>query len=613
MTALSEQQLWHRLVEAESDGEFCQSWLGLQCQMIGGVDSGLVVAGNPGEDAFGPVAFWPANLRNASHLSAITERVLNLHKAMVIRSDAATEKCPGEEPRLHIGYPVKIRGQVHGAASLELRFRSQDQLQAAMRQLQWGIAWLENRIMRKQAEPEAQIRDRLATALDLAATALQEEKFPDAAVTVVTVLATRFECNRVSIGFLENRQAKVHALSHAAQFNKKMNLVRCIGAAMDESMDQQRTITYPGISREGTPILRAHTELALQNGGDAICTIPFVGKDGKACGAMLMERSPDVGFSPAAVILFEAVAALTGPILEEKRKADQSIRAKIRSSFRAKIEEFAGPGHIVQKLVAVAAVALIVFFSFAVGDYRITSGCMIEGAIKRSIVAPFNGYISEAPVRAGDIVRVDQLMCSLDDRDMRIERLKWASQKEQHYLESLEAMDKGDTAKSRIAREQMNQAAAQFELLEEQLSRAKILAPFDAVVVTGDLSQSLAAPVERGQVLFEIAPLDSYRVKLEVGETSIDDIKVGQSGELVLTAFPEKSFPFWVEKITPVSKPREGANYFIVEAGLQNITENLLPGMEGFGKIDVDRRKLVWIWTHELIDWVRLTSWSWMP
>jgi multidrug resistance efflux pump len=204
-------------------------------------------------------------------------------------------------------------------------------------------------------------------------------------------------------------------------------------------------------------------------------------------------------------------------------------------------------------------------------------------------------------------------MCSLDDRDLRLERLKWAGQREQHYLESLDAMTKGDAAKAKIAAEQMNQAEAQLFMLDEQLSRIRITAPFHALVVTGDLSQSLSAPVERGQVLFEVAPLDSYRVKLDVDERDISAIKVGQRGTLILASLPGDSFSFVVEKITPVSKPMEGRNCFVVEAQLSDLSERLRPGMEGYGKILAGRERLIWIWTHELIDWARLKLWAWMP
>ena len=71
--------------------------------------------------------------------------------------------------------------------------------------------------------------------------------------------------------------------------------------------------------------------------------------------------------------------------------------------------------------------------------------------------------------------------------------------------------------------------------------------------------------------------------------------------------------PFIVKQITPVSTAREGRNYFRVEADLQGSRERLRPGMEGVGKIEIDRRRLIWIWTHQVIDWLRLKLWSWLP
>ena len=127
------------------------------------------------------------------------------------------------------------------------------------------------------------------------------------------------------------------------------------------------------------------------------------------------------------------------------------------------------------------------------------------------------------------------------------------------------------------------------------------------------LSQSLSAPVERGQVLFEVAPLDSYRVILKVDEREISQIELGMTGQLVLAGMPGKRLPMIVEKITPVSVPEEGRNYFRVEAALQENLELLRPGMEGVAKILVDERSQAWIWTHKIGYWFRLWFWSWRP
>ena len=160
---------------------------------------------------------------------------------------------------------------------------------------------------------------------------------------------------------------------------------------------------------------------------------------------------------------------------------------------------------------------------------------------------------------------------------------------------------------------QKQQSEAELTLVEDQLSRTRIIAPFDGVVVSGDLSQSLGAPVQRGDVLFEIAPLDQYRVVLKVDERDIEDLAVGQGGRLALTSMPGDEMPMVVEVITPVTTAEEGANYFRVEASLTDGNERLRPGMEGVAKISIDDRSLLWIWTHRITDWLRLWFWSWWP
>ncbi len=114
-------------------------------------------------------------------------------------------------------------------------------------------------------------------------------------------------------------------------------------------------------------------------------------------------------------------------------------------------------------------------------------------------------------------------------------------------------------------------------------------------------------------MLFEVAPLDSYRIILEVDEREISHVAAGQPGALTLSALPDRTFPLVVERVTPVSTSAEGRNFFRVEARLESPTELLRPGMEGLAKIEVGRRSLMWIWTHNLIDWLRLLHWSWVP
>ena len=58
----------------------------------------------------------------------------------------------------------------------------------------------------------------------------------------------------------------------------------------------------------------------------------------------------------------------------------------------------------------------------------------------------------------------------------------------------------------------------------------------------------------------------------------------------------------------------DGHNVFAVEAAIDGpAVAALRPGMQGIAKVVVGQRSLLWIWTHGLVDWLRLTLWSWTP
>ena len=113
--------------------------------------------------------------------------------------------------------------------------------------------------------------------------------------------------------------------------------------------------------------------------------------------------------------------------------------------------------------------------------------------------------------------------------------------------------------------------------------------------------------------MFEIAPLENYRIELRVNESQIADVLVGQHGELVVAALPDQAFPFEVERITPVAAARDGATFFFVEGRLTASSERLRPGMEGVGKIEVGQRRLIWIWLRSALHWARIAAWKWFP
>lgn len=326
---------------------------------------------------------------------------------------------------------------------------------------------------------------------------------------------------------------------------------------------------------------------------------------------MTFEHRAADRFDAATIALCEAVVALVGPILAGKRKAERWAGSRMLDSLRSQLAKLTGPRHVRFKLGTAMTVAVVLFLAFAEGEYRVSADATLEGMVQRVVTAPFDGYVEETSVRPGDLVAADQVLCRLEDRDLKLEELKWTSETAKLQKEYREAMAAHENARVRILQAQLEQAEAQLELVEEQLSRTQVAAPLDGMIVKGDLTQSLGAPVERGDVLFEVAPLDDYRVMLAVSETEVGQLAPGLAGQLKLAGLPDEPMPIVVQRITPISTVDDGRNFFVVQARLlSDETQSLRPGMQGVGKIYIGQRKLVWIWTHDMLDWLSMWAWT---
>jgi multidrug resistance efflux pump len=603
---------WRRFAEAETPETYCGSWLTLMCGTIHGVLGGIVLVASADGVSFSPIAVWPGARRDMRPLATVAERALRDRRGVVLPHDGGNGDGSAPPGGHDIAYPIEIEGGVRGVVVLELAPRGASDLQTAMRQLHWGSAWLEVLFRRERAAQDDAAKKRLLTVLETAAVPGDHERFRAAATAFVTAVASALACDRVSLGFTRGHRVRVRALSHSATFQKRANLVRAIEGAMEEALDQGVTLVYPDDAGRAAQVTRVHADLAREHGAGGICSVPL-GSHGQIYAVLTLERPPGASFDTATVEVCETIGAVAGPLLELRRRDDRWLVAKAAESCRRTLAHLIGPGHLAMKLGTAAAVAASVFLALATADYRVSANTVLEAAVRRAAVAPFNGYVVEAPTRAGDLVRTGQLLCRLDERDIRLERMKWIGQQDQLVKQYHQAMAMRSAAQVGILTAQIDQARAQVELLDDQLARTHVRAPFDGIVVNGDLSQSLGSPVERGQVLFEVAPLDAYRVILQVDERDVADVRPGQRGELVLAGFPSDRMSITLDTVTPVSTARDGRNHFRVEARLQATLDKLRPGMEGVAKIEIDHRRLVWIWTHQVLDWVRLGLWSWLP
>ena len=600
---------------ATSPEEFCRAWLRMETNHFVHVRRAAVFAWDAAQATPSLIAAWPNEAGDVEELLPSATQAATRKRGLGV--------LPAAEAGWRLAHPVVVGTEVRAVVVFELAVAPDDGLPAALGRLQSAASGLEAFLRRGESgeagvvdasgvptTPVAPVATRLRGVVDLVASALGSEKFLPCAQTFVSQLATRLRCDRVSIGFIEAGRIRIRAVSDMAEFRRRTGLVRALSAAMEEALDQKSTVIYPDPPGRIQVVL-AH-EVVARTGPSAVCTVPFA-HGTRLVGAVTLERSVDSPFDTGTVELIDAAAALAGPALNALRREDRWLGAKAVDSLRAFAGALVGLRHTGLKLGVLAAAGAAAFLVLAEGDRHVTARAVMEPRVRRAAVAPVRGYLREAPVRAGDRVERGQVLAAFDDRELRLERAKWESQRTQLERQRNAALAQLNAAQVGIAAAQMDQAAAHIALLDTQLGQMRVESDVDGIVVSGDLSQSLGSPIDKGQLLFEIAPLDAYRLVLQVDERDIGTLAVGQRGQAVLTAAPADGIGFTVKQITPVSTAVEGRNYFRVEAALDVNPAGLRPGLEGVAKAHTGRARLIELWTRPVVDWLRLAVWSWTP
>ncbi|MBP6901192.1 MAG: HlyD family efflux transporter periplasmic adaptor subunit [Burkholderiaceae bacterium] len=608
----SESAAWSSFTTTDDAAELHAAWLVLLAARIPRARAALLLTRDGAAGAFGVAAAWPDPRRDLQYLSPVAQQALQAREGVV--SAPGGGQPPGADGLAHVAYPIEAAGALCGVVVFDLGPGPQAELQTALRDIHWGVAWLlQHFSLQALAARQAEL-DRVSLLNDAMATAMQHVQLRPSALAVVNELAQRLQCDRVSLGFEAGGQVQPLVMSNTASFDARSDLVRWLGEAMDEVLDLGVPVQLPLPADEPLGAL-AHQESARQLAVQAMLSVP-VRDQGQTIGVLCFERIAGPAFSPAQARLAQALGVLLGPYWGQQRRHERGLLARWRETAGNALREAGGPQRPGLKLVALLGAVLLAGLALWQTDHRIAARTVVEGVTQIAAVAPFDGFVAEGLVRAGDTVRKGQPLARLDDRDLRLERSRWQAEREQLQRRYQVAQSQADRAAMGVLAAQVSQAEAQLALAEERLARATLVAPFDGVVVAGDLSQQIGSPLQTGQTLFEVAPLQGFRVMLQVDDRDIAGLAGGQRGELLLSGLPDRPLPIRVQRITPVSTQQDGRNVFAVEAAIEGQAQSqaaLRPGMQGIGKVVVGRRSLLWIWTHGLVDWLRLSLWAWAP
>jgi biotin carboxyl carrier protein len=424
-----------------------------------------------------------------------------------------------------------------------------------------------------------------------------------AATALASEIATVFGCHRVTVAMLDSAGLRIVASSQASELDQRQESAAAVIAAMHECIDQAMSVAWPHPDSGAAPVTLGQRQLA---GTGRACSVPLASA-GRIVGALTLERAASA-FAAADIALAEDIASFAAPILQLQQAAAMPWNRRLLQAVRA----WFGSGGRKRAAWIGASVALAAVLAVPV-PWRVSAPARLEGSVQRAVVAATDGFLQQANVRAGDRVVAGQVLAELSSQDMELERRRRESELRQHENAYRAAQARNDRTQMVVSQSRAGEAQALLALAESQIERARIQAPFDGIIIKGDLSQSLGAPVQRGEVLMTLAPAGGFRLIVEVDESDIAAVRPGQKGRLALAAQPERLLAFTTVRVVPVATVLDGRNYFEVEAALDTSDANLRPGLGGVAKIEAGERALGWLLTHRAVAWLGLALWTVLP
>jgi hypothetical protein len=595
--------------------QFLLTLLAVQCQLARAAAGAILRLGRDGrpevlsvyppleKGSTAPVWLAQAAEQAARVIESAATAVAALHTAESLYGQ------PAQEHVILVPLTSATLQGVRGVEAFHLEAGNPAAVAAAVERLEMTSSLLSLYEMRLTLQRRQYDLQRLSTAINVMAAVNEHEKFSAASMTFCNEAASAYGAERVSFGVLKNRYVHVKATSHTEKFSRKMELIQHIESAMEECLDQDLEVLHPA-PPESSIVSRATGELAQRHGPSAIVSLPLRHED-KPVAVLTLERSTDKPFGLEEIESARLLCNLASPRLMNLYARDRWFGARAAATCRKGLAVLLGPEKTWIKLVVIGVLAAALFVTFVKGAYQAKAPVVLQATEQQVVPAPFDGFLKEVYVEPGDaVVGGKTVLAQLDTADLRLQQASAMAERATHVQESAKAMGEAKIAEAQIADAAANKATAQIDLLTHRIEQARIVAPVDGVVLTGDLKRQLGSPVQTGKTLFEVAPVQALRAELSVPESEIADMKVGQEGEFIATAMPSTHVRFIVERIDPVAVVLKQHNVYTARARLVgDVPTELRPGMEGLAKVSIGQRRYAWLWTRSLRNWLRMKLW----
>lgn len=239
--------------------------------------------------------------------------------------------------------------------------------------------------------------------------------------------------------------------------------------------------------------------------------------------------------------------------------------------------------------------------------YKVERGDIVSTVSATGTLSPVNnvdvsskitGRIVEVRVNENDMVKANQVIIVLDDRQLQAQAAQskaklenaTATYQRTRQLEKVGAVPTQQLDTDRTAYEV---AKAAYTDISSSLDDTIIRAPIDGQVIGKPIpaGQTVAPGISNPMVLLTVADLKIMQIQALIDESDIGQVKLGQRVSFTVDAYPGKTFAGVVSTISNKANIQQNVVYYTVYVDVNSPEGLLKPTMTARVSVHVGERK----------------------
>ena len=467
-------------------------------------------------------------------------------------------------------------------------------------------------------------------------------------------------CDRFSVAMKIGGRMAIQAVSGQEVVEHRANLIREMTKLCKVVAQSGEDLVYTGTTDGFPPEIRDALEYYVDESGSKAVIVVLLhkpdtepGKDKEVFGCVVAEQIGDEMAPTDAQARTEVVSRHASTALWNAQEHDKIFLRPLLKAIGSPARFFRG--RTLAKICAVigAILGVIAIMAFVPWELTIEGKGALHPDARRNLYAQIQGTIVEVLVDHGDLVKKDDLIAKLENKELDKEEQKvsaeladatghWANLERQLRTNVKPDERQQLQGERELAAIKIRSLKEQISIIREQKGLLEIRAPLDGMVTTWETKKTLLnRPVDVGQDLFQIAALDGeWVLEVEVPDEDMAPILAAKaklekekaagttppdaalSAYFVTATHTEHRYVGYVRRIASKAETVEGKHVVKVTVGFKddvkqdyfkrNNIKTLRPGAEVRARVQCGHAKLAYVMLRDVIQvWHETVLFRW--